>query len=83
MRLYDACGLDPGPEHVLLGGYVVGSADAVQGVQVIRGAVVQLVLPATTDGDTHKRCKCGTLLIPGEKIFRRRNEFQVELQSVA
>ncbi len=30
LRLDDARGLDPGPQHVLLGGHVVGGGDAVE-----------------------------------------------------
>ena len=42
LRLDDAGGLDPGPEHVLLRGHVVRAADAVEGVQIVGGAVVEL-----------------------------------------
>ena len=42
LRLDDARRLDPGPEHVLLRGHVVGAADAVEGVQIVGGAVVEL-----------------------------------------
>ena len=42
LRLDDAGGLDPGPEHVLLRGHVVRAADAVEGVEIVGGAVVQL-----------------------------------------
>ena len=52
--LDDAGGLDSGPEHVLLCGHVGGAGDAVQGVQVVGGGVVQLVLPAAS-GVVRKR----------------------------
>ena len=42
LRLDDAGGLDPGPEHVLLRGHVVRAADAVEGVEIVGGAVVEL-----------------------------------------
>ena len=42
LRLDDAGGLDPGPEHVLLRGHVVRAADAVEGVQIVGRAVVEL-----------------------------------------
>ena len=42
LRLDDAGGLDPGPEDVLLRGHVVRAADAVEGVEIVGGAVVEL-----------------------------------------
>ena len=42
LRLDDAGGLDPGPEHVLLRGHVVRAADAVEGVEIVGRAVVEL-----------------------------------------
>ena len=42
LRLDDSRRLHPGPEHVLLRGHVVGAADAVEGVEIVGGAVVEL-----------------------------------------
>ena len=53
LRLDDAGGLDPGPEHVLLRGDVVRGGDAVQGVEVVRGRVVELVLAGAGEAVGH------------------------------
>ncbi len=53
VRLDDAGGLDPGPEHVLLRGRVVRRRDAVQAVQVVRGRVVELVLAGAREAVLH------------------------------
>ena len=52
VSLYNARGLDSSPEDVLLRRDVVRLTDAVQGVEVVRRAVVQLVLstPPTVGG---------------------------------
>lgn len=47
VRLDNASGLDPGPEHILLGGYVVRLRDAVQRVEVVTRRVVQLIFART------------------------------------
>jgi len=53
LRLDDARRLDPGPEHVLLRGHVVGAADPVEGVEIVGGAVVELILARPREAVLH------------------------------
>ena len=53
LRLDDARRLHPGPEHVLLRGHVVGAAYPVEGVEIVGGAVVELVLARPREAVLH------------------------------
>ena len=53
LRLDDAGGLDPRPQHVLLRGHVVRRGDAVELVQVVGGRVVELVLAGAREAVLH------------------------------
>ena len=53
LRLDDARRLDPRPEHVLLRGHVVWAADPVEGVEIVGGAVVELVLARPREAVLH------------------------------
>jgi len=57
VSFHDPGGLDTGPQNVLLRGDVAELRNPVQGIEVVGGGVVELVLPGSTEADLDARVR--------------------------